>query len=159
MPIEIPPVVATNPVVQNPVEAKTFDTWFLTDFRLVATPERKFDAEVFWALGRIYNITEEVPVEKTVETTVQKPKVDPVTKEPVLDENGQPVMEDVIEITTETVMETITVQKSELSDTRRNCYVRDLLGDAQLAKHPEILQVLPGFLSALEAISKREGSI
>jgi hypothetical protein len=158
MPIEIPPVVATNPVVQSPVEAKTFDTWFLTDFRLVATPERKFDAEVFWALGRIITLTQEVPVEKTVEKTVSKPKLDE-TGSPVLDENGEPVMEDVVETVTETVMETVTTNSSELSDTRRNCYVRDLLGDAQLAKHPEILQVLPGFLSALEAISKREGSI
>ena len=158
MPVEIPPVVATNPVVQNPVEAKTFDTWFLTDFRLVSTPDRKFDAEVFWALGRIITNTEEVPVEKQVERTVSRPKVNELG-EPVLDENGQPVMEDVVETVTETVMETLTTNSSELSDTRRNCYVRDLLGDAQLAKHPEIIQVLPGFLSALEAISKREGSI
>jgi hypothetical protein len=158
MPVEIPPVVATNPVIQNPVEEKIFDTWFLTDFRLVSTPDRKFDAEVFWALGRIITNTEEVPVEKQVERTVSRPKVDE-NGNPVLDENGQPVMEDVVETVTETVMEAVTTNSSEFSDTRRNCYVRDLLGDAQLAKHPEIIQVLPGFLSALEAISKREGSI
>jgi hypothetical protein len=158
MPVEIPPVVATNPVIQNPIEAKTFNTWFLTDFRLVSTPDRKFDAEVFWALGRILTQTEEVPVEKQVEKTVSKPKVDE-NGQPVVDADGKPVMEDVVETVTETVMESVTTNSSELSDTRRNCYVRDLLGDAQLAKHPEIIQVLPGFLSALEAISKREGSI
>lgn len=158
MPVEIPPVVATNPVIQNPIEAKTFNTWFLTDFRLVSTPDRKFDAEVFWALGRILTQTEEVPVEKQVEKTVSKPKVDE-NGQSVVDADGKPVMEDVVETVTETVMESVTTNSSELSDTRRNCYVRDLLGDAQLAKHPEIIQVLPGFLSALEAISKREGSI
>ena len=158
MPVEIPPVVATNPVIQNPIEATTFNTWFLTDFRLVSTPDRKFDAEVFWALGRILTQTEEVPVEKQVEKTVSKPKVDE-NGQPVVDADGKPVMEDVVETVTETVMESVTTNSSELSDTRRNCYVRDLLGDAQLAKHPEIIQVLPGFLSALEAISKREGSI
>ncbi len=158
MPVDIPVVAATSPVVQQPVEAKTFDTWFLTDFRLVATPDRKFDAEVFWALGRILTSTQEVPVERQVEQTVSRPKVNELG-DPVLDENGQPVMEDVVETVTETVMETVTTNSSELSDVRRNCYVRDLLGDAQLAKHPEIIQVLPGFLSALEAISKREGSI
>jgi hypothetical protein len=130
----------------------------LTDFRLVATPERKFDAEVFWALGRIVSKTEDTPVEKQVERTVSRPKVDE-NGNPVLDENGQPVMEDVVETVTETVMEAVTTNSSEFSDTRRNCYVRDLLGGAQLTKHPEIIQVLPGFLSALEAISKREGSI
>lgn len=158
MPVEIPPVVATSPVVKEPVEAKTFDTWFLTDFRLVSTPDRKFDAEVFWALGRIITTTQEVPVEKQVEKTVSKPKLDE-NGMPVVDEEGKPVMEDVVETVTEVVMETVTTNSSELSDTRRNCYVRDLLGDAQLTKHPEIIQVLPGFLSALEAISKREGSI
>jgi hypothetical protein len=158
MPVDIPVVTATSPVVQQPVEAKTFDTWFLTDFRLVATPDRKFDAEVFWALGRILTSTQEVPVERQVEQTVSRPKVNELG-DPVLDENGQPVMEDVVETVTETVMETVTTNSSELSDVRRNCYVRDLLGDAQLAKHPEIIQVLPGFLTALEAISKREGSI
>ena len=99
-----------------------------------------------------------MPVERQVEQTVSRPKVNELG-DPVLDENGQPVMEDVVETVTETVMETVTTNSSELSDVRRNCYVRDLLGDAQLAKHPEIIQVLPGFLSALEAISKREGSI
>ena len=158
MPVDISVVTATSPVVQQPVEAKTFDTWFLTDFRLVATPDRKFDAEVFWALGRILTSTQEVPVERQVEQTVSRPKVNELG-DPVLDENGQPVMEDVVETVTETVMETVTTNSSELSDVRRNCYVRDLLGDAQLAKHPEIIQVLPGFLTALEAISKREGSI
>jgi hypothetical protein len=158
MPVDIPVVAATNPVVQQPVEAKTFNTWFLTDFRLVSTPDRKFDAEVFWVLGRIVTKTEEVPVEKQVEKTVSKPKLDE-NGQPVVDADGKPVMEDVVEIVTETVMESVTTNSSELSDVRRNCYVRDLLGDAQLAKHPEIIQVLPGFLSALEAISKREGSI
>jgi hypothetical protein len=158
MPVEIPVVVATSPVVQQPVETKTFDTWFLTDFRLVSTPDRKFDAEVFWCLGRIITSSQEVPVERQVEQTVSRPKVNEAG-DTVLDENGQPVMEDVVETVTETVMESVTSNSSELSNLQRNCYVRDLLSDAQLAKHPEIIQVLPGFLTALEAISKREGSI
>lgn len=158
MPVEIPLVVATNPVVQTPVEAKTFDTWFLTDFRLVATPERKFDAEVFWVLGRLVSKTEDIPVEKQVEKTVSKPKVDE-NGVIVRDENNEVVMEDVLETVTEVVIEPVTTVSSEFSDTRKNCYVRDLLSDGMLMRHPEIAQVLPGFLSALEAISKREGAI
>lgn len=158
MPVEIPVVAASSPLVQQPVEAKTFDTWFLTDFRLVATPDRKFDAEVFWVLGRIVSKTEDTPVEKQVEKTVSKPKVDE-NGAPVVDENGEPVMEDVVETVTEVVIEPVTTYSSELSDTRKSCYVRDLLSDTVLTRHPEIAQVLPGFLSALEAVSKREGVI
>lgn len=158
MSIEIVPVVATNPVVRESIAEKTFDTWFLTDFRLVATPDRKFDSEVFWTLGRLINGTKEVPVEKEFERTVEQVKVDE-NGVPVVGEDGNPVMETVVEKYIETVMETVPTQTSELSDVRKSCYVRDLLGDEQLARHPEILQVLPSFLGALEAISKREGII
>ena len=58
-PLTIIPIIATNPLIQNAVEAKIFDTWFLTDFRLVANQDRKFDIEAFWTLGRLYKTTKE----------------------------------------------------------------------------------------------------
>jgi hypothetical protein len=110
-------------------------------------------------LGRLFSTSREVPVEKTVGKTVSKAKIDPDTGATVLDENSNPVMEDVVETTIEIVMETVTSASSELSSTRRNVYVRDILSDAVLTKHPEIAQILPGFLSALEAVGRREGTL
>lgn len=51
--MNIQPIVSTNPIVTDPVPAKTYNTWFLTDFRLSATADRKFVAEVFWQLGKL----------------------------------------------------------------------------------------------------------
>lgn len=159
MSIEIPPIAATNPIVVQPVAEKTFDTWFLTDFRLVASPDRRFDVEAFWALGRLYNVTEQVTTEQPVTREVTRQKTNPETGLPEVDAEGNPVMETVSETTIETVTSDVTVTKSELSDRRSNCYVRDLLSTEVITKHPEIAAVLPEFLNAITAVSRREGSI
>jgi len=51
--MDIQPIISSNPVTTDPVPAKTYDTWFLTNFRLSATGDRKFVAEVFWQLGKL----------------------------------------------------------------------------------------------------------
>lgn len=51
--MDIQPIAAANPITTTPIPAKTYDTWFLTDFRLSATSDRKFAAEVFWQLGKL----------------------------------------------------------------------------------------------------------
>jgi|APGre2960657444_1045066.scaffolds.fasta_scaffold392220_1 hypothetical protein len=51
--MDIQPIISTNPVTTVPVPEKVYDTWFLSDFRLSATGDRKFVAEIFWTLGRI----------------------------------------------------------------------------------------------------------
>lgn len=159
MSLDIVPIIATTPLIQTAVEAKTFDTWFLKDFRLVGNQERKFDIEVFWTLGRLYEITKEVSVEKLVEKTVSKPKIDSVTGIPILDENGIPIMENTVETVTETVMENVTSMSFELSPTNKNVYIRDILSNDCLIKHPEISKIMPEFLNALETIGKREGAL
>lgn len=106
MPVEITPITATNPVVTEAVAAKTFDTWFLTDFRLVSNQNREFDAESFWRLGRYK-------------------------------EDGTPEFTDKVVVSR----------------------VANLLSDENITLHPEIANVTPGFLGALEAIAKRQGVI
>lgn len=48
---------------------------------------------------------------------------------------------------------------SELSSTTGFTLLENILGDQCLQENPEIAAILPNFLSALEAISKRKGAI
>ncbi len=174
MPVEITPIVTPQPVVVPQAEEKVFDTWFLTDFRLVATPDRKFDAEIFWALGRYYTVDVQVPREET-------------TTEPVLDGNGNPVMTEqrdpqtneiiyetdpetglptenpvmipATQTVTNTVYDTVQETRSEFNDRRGVAYIRDILSDSVLAANPEVAAILPGFLGAITAASARTGAI
>lgn len=174
MPVEIPPITASSPIVVPPIGEKVFGTWFLTDFRLVATPERKFDAEVFWQLGRLYDVDVEVstqvPREEGVVDGEGNPvmieKRDPETNEIIYvvdPETGLPTEVPEMVQQTQTVYDTVvtteTQQRSELTDTRRTAYVRDILSDAFLVANPEIAAILPGFLGSLIAISQRQGAI
>jgi len=104
--MDIQPIVSSNPVTIDPVPAKTYDTWFLTNFRLSATGDRKFVAEVFWQLGK-------------------------------LNADGT----------------------SEMSEKRVNHFIPDLLNPETIATNPEISELVPNFLSTLEAVSKRANVI
>lgn len=53
MPVDINPIVSAVPVTVQPTQEITYDTWFLKDFSLYATPERKFNAKVNWVLGKL----------------------------------------------------------------------------------------------------------
>ena len=104
--MDIQPIVSTNPVTTVPVPEKVYDTWFLSDFRLSATTDRKFQAEIFWTLGKI--------------------NADGTT---------------------------------ELSDTKTNHFLPDLLDAGNLTANPEIAALVPTFLSTLAAVSKRANVI
>lgn len=51
--MNIQPIIAQTPLITETVEGKTYDTWFLTDFKLYAKPDRTFNANVSWRLGKI----------------------------------------------------------------------------------------------------------
>jgi hypothetical protein len=48
---------------------------------------------------------------------------------------------------------------SELSQQRGFCFLDDMLSDSCLTENPEIAAVLPSFLGALEAVSRRKNAI
>jgi hypothetical protein len=48
---------------------------------------------------------------------------------------------------------------SELSSQKGFTVIEDLLSEAALTENPEIAAVVPQFLSALEAVSRRKGAI
>ena len=48
---------------------------------------------------------------------------------------------------------------SELSATTGFCFLENILADTILAENPEIAAVLPQFLAALEAVSRRKNAI
>lgn len=48
---------------------------------------------------------------------------------------------------------------SELTATTGFCFLENILSDTVLAENPEIAAILPQFLSALEAVSRRKNAI
>jgi hypothetical protein len=106
MPVNITPIVSAVPVTIQPTETITYDTWFLKDFNLYATIDRKFNAKVNWVLGK-------------------------------LNDDGS----------------------SELSNQKGFCLLEDILSEQALTENPEIAAILPQFLGALNAVSRRKGAI
>jgi len=48
---------------------------------------------------------------------------------------------------------------AEMSDQKGFCFLEDLLSEACLTENPEVAAILPSFLGALEAVSRRKNAI
>jgi len=48
---------------------------------------------------------------------------------------------------------------SEMSDQKGFCFLEDILSDTCLQENPEVASILPGFIGALEAVSRRKKAI